>query len=322
MKNAFFLPALFACILTSPSPTSAQAPTDKQFQAIEKLMAPQRKKVTDILEADKTGQYKTYKADLQTIAKEKDLSRREEFFAKLERDHYEFIKKNYEKVVINHEEQRLEIARILGHNNFTLGEFADIQIEFVPPSLALPERFDVTLNCPFESLDESDNSAVAADCIAQAFNCHASAFSLSEVAGGCRSKADVGGQFVLPEGTFTNIKVAAQSNISYDGWVVAIAGYGQINAKFGIRFRAPGLDKVVMAKEVHAVAPLVWFRRLQGSTQNFMAQASFTGTFNGGSTITAQVHAETFALSVPYLTINLINADSDDIDFIRIDGSN
>ena len=86
MKNILFLLALLAGMLAMPAPSAAQTPTDKQLAAIEKIMAPQRKKVTDVLEADKTGQYKTYKADLEALAKEKDLDRQQEMFVKLERN--------------------------------------------------------------------------------------------------------------------------------------------------------------------------------------------------------------------------------------------
>ncbi|MBC7776631.1 MAG: hypothetical protein H7246_14455 [Phycisphaerae bacterium] len=322
MKNILFLLALLTSFLANPSTSIAQAPTDKQLQAIEKYMAPLRKKVTDILEADKTGQYKTYKADLATIAKENDPSRKEALFAKLDRDHYAFIKKNYDRAVINHEEMRLEISRILGHNNFTLGEFADIHIEFTPPKLALPERFDATLNCPFSAKDESDNNSGASQCDSEVFDCGIAVESLAEIAGGCRSKGDLGDTFELPEGTFTNIKVVVQSDISWRGWAMAIGGYAQINAKFGIRFRAPGLDKTVMAKEVFTFAPVVWYSHTSGNVENFIVQASFTGTFNGGSVVKAQTHVEVFALSVPLLTLTEMDANAINVDSIRLDGSN
>ncbi|GEM_PF-3312969 len=83
MKNILFLLALLASMFANPLKSIAQTPSDKQLQAIEKHMAPQRKKVTDILEADKTSQYKTYKADLEILAKESDLNARNELIAKL-----------------------------------------------------------------------------------------------------------------------------------------------------------------------------------------------------------------------------------------------
>ncbi|MFN0212862.1 MAG: hypothetical protein ACKVT2_01295 [Saprospiraceae bacterium] len=319
MKNTLLL----LVFLTSQAIAFAQStPTDKQLQAIEKLMAPHRKKVTDILEADKTGQYKTYKADLENIAKEHDPARKAELIAKLDRDHLSFIRASYKKAVINHEEQRREVTRILGHNNFQFGEFLDIQIEFTPPNLALPERFDATLNCPYSAQDESDNNTGVAGCEAEVFDCRIAVESLAEVAGGCRSKGDLGDTFELPEGSFTNITVVVQSDIDWRGWALAIGGYAQINAKFGIRFRAPGLDKTVMAKEVFTLAPVVWYSQTSGDVANFTAQASFSGTFNGGAIVKAQTHVEVFALSVPFLTLTEMDAGCSDIDFIRIDGSN
>ena len=59
--------ALIAGNFLHPTIIAAQtvpAPTEKQLAAIEKRMVPQRKKVTDILEADKSG-YRCHNALVQ-----------------------------------------------------------------------------------------------------------------------------------------------------------------------------------------------------------------------------------------------------------------
>lgn len=320
MRNALLL----LVMLTSQAPAFAQIPTEKQIQTIDKYMAPNRKKITELLEADKTGQYKTYKNDLLAISKATDAATRTELIAKLERDHHAFIKNAYNKVVVNHEEQRREVARILGHNNFIFGEFADIQIEVISPTAVLPLRFDVELNCPMEVTDKSDNSILAADCVAGVSDCALGGTALSEVAGGCRSKASVGDNFELPgSGVFTSIKVTTQTDIKYEGVAMAIGGYSQSNVKFGIRFRAPGVDKVVMTKEVMALAPVVWLSRIKGEQNNYVASATFTGSFNSGTLITVQSHTETFALSLPVVSVpSFADTSTTNIDSIRIEGDN
>lgn len=319
MKNILFLLALLA----SQAISFAQTPTDKQLQAIEKYMAPVRKKVTDILEADKTGQYKTYKADLGKIAAEKDQATKNELMTKLERDHLAFIRSAYKKGVVNHEDQRREVARILGHNNFRFGEFADIQIDIILPAAVLPISFDVELTCPMEVRDDSENNSLVADCIARAKDCSMDALSIAETAGGCRSKADVGDKLDLPgNGVYTTIKVTTQTDIHYNGIALALAGYGQTNVKYGIRFRAPGLDKVVITREHMALAPVVWFSRIEGSADNFVSEVSFSGAFNAGISVTAQAHIEAFSLAVPLGSLTWANAFTSNIDTIRIDGSN
>jgi hypothetical protein len=322
MKTALLLLALIAGGLALSIPAAAQTPTERQLQSIETLMAPQRKKVLDVLQADKTGQYQTYQADLAALAKEKDAARRLEGVARLERDHLEFIRKAYAAAGIDNAVLRREVARILGHNNFAFGEFAGIEIDFIPPLQDLPLRFDATLSCPFAATDETDNSAVAARCVAQAYGCYMRVDAIAEVAGGCRSKADVGGEVVLPAGNFTRITVAAKSDISYDGWAFAVAGYAQVNAKFGLRFRAPGLDKTVMAKEVTALAPLIWLNHVSGDINDFTATASFSGSFPGGTTVKAQVHTEVFALSVPLFTLTMIDGNATKIHSIQVNASN
>lgn len=314
--------AMIAGSFFFPAKSAAQTPTDKQLQAIEKYMAPLRKKVTDILEADKTGQYKSYQADLNALARETDRSRRRELTEKLDKDHLAFIRKGYASAVINHEEMRRELSRILGHNHFTLGEFGDIQIDFTTPKLVLPAKFETEFTCPMEASDHSESAQAASFCVAQGANCHSDVQCAAEIAGGCRGKTSLGDNFVLPSGTFNKITVVSQTDLSYEGWAFAVAGYGQLNAKYGIRFRAPGMDKVVFCKEVFTLAPLIWYSHLVGSADNFISQASFTGTFNEGTSITAQAYLEGFALSVPALSFTLLYADTDNIDFIRISGSN
>ncbi len=321
MKNILFLVALLAICFAFPYQSAAQTPTEQQLQDIQKLMAPHRKKAIEILGADKTGQYNIYLADLEKIAAEKDPARKEDLLAKLERDHLPFIRSTYKRAVVNHEEMRREVARILRHNNFTFGEFADIQIEFTTPQLALPLRFDAEFLCPMEAIDDSDASQLASDCIAQAGTCSMSVQSLAEIAGGCRGKTSVGNRLELPEGTFTNITVTAQSDINYKGLVLAVAGYAQLNAKFGIRFRAGSMDKIVIGKEVLALAPILWFARVDGQIDNFVTQASFAGTFNGGSSVTTQVYTEGFAISVPIASFTNVNARVSNIDSIRLNGT-
>lgn len=320
LKNAVRVLALSA-MLFSFATLQAQAPTEKQLQEIEKIMAPAREKLIKYLEADKTGQYKTYLADMEAASKEQDVKRKTELLTRLEKNHIAFIRKAY-KAVINHEEQYRAVVKILGHTKFTYGEFGQIQIDFTTPAVALPVRFDETFTCPMEVTESSSNNQAAADCHGSAGDCSYRAFTLAEIAGGCRSTASSGDKFELPEGTFTKITVAAQSDISYDGFVFAMGGYGQINGKFGIRFQAPGIDKITYTKEVFALAPLLWFARLKGEANDYISQASFTGTFTQGTTVTAQAYVESFAISVPVFALQDFSAGSSNIDSIKIDGSN
>lgn len=322
MKNIMLLLGILAATLAFSEATLAQTPTDKQVHSIEKYMAPIRKKVTDFLEADKTGQYQTYKSDLANIAKETEISRREELVEKLERDHHEFIQGAYRKLVVNHEEMRREIVRILGHSNFSFGEFGDIQIEFTPPALALPVRFNGELHCPMEVSEESFNTQIASDGHAQAGSCSMSVQAIAEFAGGCRGKVSLGDKLELTGGNFNKVTAVVQTDYEYKGFAFAVAGYGQINAKFGLRFQGPGIDKVVLTKEVFALAPVIWFTRIKGSANNFVSQSSFSGNFPEGTIVTVQSYVEGFAISVPIATLTSIYAKTSNIDVIRISASN
>jgi hypothetical protein len=324
MKFSLLTAAFLLASYLLPAICEAQAPTQAQLDVIEKIIAPQRQKATAILEADKTGQYAKYKSDVEAIAKQTDPKKQQEMMAKLDADHLAFMRKAYSDAKINNVQVKAEVAKVLGNIKFKFGEFADVQVEFTTPFVAPPpQRFEETLNCPFDVLDENDNSAVVAKCEARASDCSAFVLAQAEIAGGCRSKADVGGKFEVPEGNYTSITVTAQSDISYSGQVLSIAGYGQVNAKFGIRLRtSTGMDKVVMAKEVVALAPVIWYNRIVGSTDNFLAQATYTGSFPGGTEITAQAHTEVFAISAVFSVLVVVDAGSNEFDFIRIAGSN
>ncbi|GEM_PF-3568231 len=217
---------------------------------------------------------------------------------------------------------RREVGKILGHNKFSIGEFADIQFDIFGPALALPLKFDMELACPMEAIDENDNNNLVTTCLAQAGNCSMNVQTVAEIAGGCRSKASVGDKVVLPGNeTFTKIKVSAQSDISYNGVAVALGGYGQSTIKFGIRFRAPGVDKVVILGERTVLAPLIWLSRMEGQQDNWVAESTFTGTFNAGSTVTVQVYAESFAIAA-VIGLTWSAGYVTNIDSIRVDGSN
>ena len=302
MKNHVIL--MITALLLGYTNTFAQlvpAPTDKQMQDLEKLMAPNRKKVTDALNADKSGQYKIYLADLEALAKSEDPEKRKALAEKLTRDHYTFIKKAYNSVVVNHEEMRRSVTRILGHNNFQMNEFGGISSSSFLPLDPIPLRFDETLACPFEVTEEETNHVLLSFCTSDVTGCNINVESTSMYDGGCRSKGSLGGKFELPEGAYQKITVTAQSNLSYDGIAMAFVGYAQANTKIGVRLQGPGYNQTVILQHHWCVAPIIWFTKFEGATQNTQLQAVFSGNFQGGNTFAAQAYNETFAFAVPLL---------------------
>lgn len=315
LATHFFAPAAgFAQIVA--------APTDKQLQALDKLMAPYRKKVTDILEADKTGQYKTYQADLAALAKAGTPERQRELADKLQRDHYDFIKKAYTRAVINHEEMRREIARILGHDKFQLDEFGGISSEsFLPPG-PLPLRFTAEMTCPFAVFQNQSNQNLVANCDAFANDCQVSATAIGEFDGGCRSKGWTGDKFELPAGTFQKITVTAQFDAYAWGFAFAVGGYSKAESKIGLRLQGPGFDQLVIVKDIWCVAPLIWFNHYETDATNFQGQVVFAGNFSGGNSFTAQVYSEAHAITVPYLNGCTSDCSAKSFDFIRVVATN
>lgn len=313
--------AFVAFFFTTTFGQNNSAPTVKQLQDIEKFMAPYRKKVTDILEADKTGQYPKYLADLNDMVKARGIEKKLELAQKLTANHYSFIKASYQKAVINHEEMRAGIARILGHNNFQLGEFGDIFGDFTLPG-AIVTKFFAELNCPLEASQEQTNQALLAFCTSDVTTCNIDVESTGMYDGGCRSKGSLGDNVELPEQDFNKISVEAQFNLRYDGIAMALAGYGQANVKIGLRLQAPGIDKVVITKDVWCIAPVIWYKTIEGSIDDYIATVDFTGAFHGGDTITAQVYNETYAICLPLLNAANTECRTAGIDHIRIAASN
>ncbi len=322
MKFNLMTAAILAVAYLLPAICEAQAPTQAQLDAIEKILAPQRQKATAILEADKTGQYAQYKSDVEAIAEQADPAKVAELFAKLESNHLAFMRKAYADAKINNVQVKAEVAKVLGNIKFKFGEFADIQLEFTLPNATLPLKFDVTMNCPFEEQDVNENNNGIGACYTTANDCGMNVQAISEVASSCRGKADVGGKTELSVGSFSKITVATQTDIFYDVYVFSIGGYAQANVKYGIRFRSSnGMDKEVMTKELVAIAPVLWVNIVHGKVDNFLSTATFTGSFPAGTSITAQAHTEAFALNV-LNGYTLAYVYTTNIDSIRITGSN
>ncbi|MCC6726306.1 MAG: hypothetical protein IT258_17495 [Saprospiraceae bacterium] len=322
MKINLLSAAIVAVAYLLPVHCEAQTPTQAQLDAIEKILAPQRQKVLAVLEADKTGQFAQYKADVDNIQKQADPAKVKSLVAALEAKHLAFIRKAYADAKINNAQLKQEVAKVLGKIQFTLGEFADIQIEFNSPVVAPPVKFDVTMNCPFEVQDVNENNNGIGACYTTANDCGMNVQAISEIASGCRGKADVGGKAELNFGTFSKMTVATQTDIAYDMYVFSVGGYAQANLKYGIRFRSSnGLDKEVMTKELVALAPAIWVNIVHGESANFLSTATFTGSFPAGTTVTAQAHTEAFALDLA-LGFSLAYVYTTNIDSIRITGSN
>jgi hypothetical protein len=92
MKNILFLLVLFA----SHAMLFAQAePTEKQAEQIAKIQQIVFKPLLAQFEADKTGQYKTMKADLEAVLKQEDFKAKQEMLARYQAQHYAFYKKNF-----------------------------------------------------------------------------------------------------------------------------------------------------------------------------------------------------------------------------------
>lgn len=331
MTNTSFRFTFLACLLFCSSlfcpifnhAQTAVEPSEKQLADLDKLMAPYRKKVVGILEADKTGQYKKYVADLNTLAKTEDAATHVRLEAKLKRDHYQFIKNAYAKAVINHEEMKKGVAKILGHNKFTIDEFGGLNVDILIPPLKLPVKVDATLTAPYETSQHESNAAIAGlACSSTSTTTSMRVSSGALFDGGCRSKGSLGNKFDLPSGNFSKITLAAQFNFHARGMAYAV-GYSYVKASIGLRLQGPGVDKKVIVREHWRVAPLVWYSSFDETINNFVAQNTFTGTFAGGNTFTAQVYNETFAIAVSPLTASSKTIiDSEAIDFIKVTASN
>lgn len=322
MKNTFFLLTLLACGFVFPYKSFAQAPTDKQLQAIDKIMAPQRKRVMEILEADKTGQYKIYKADLEAFAKAKSPEQQAEHATQMDRDHKVFVQAAFKAAKIDLTALKRQVAGILGNSKFTMDEFGGISNESFLPLGPIPQRFMVELSCPFHVFQDQTNQTLVSNCSGFANDCKLSTTAITEFDGGCRSKAWTGDKFELPDGNFQKITVSAQFDAKALGFAFAIVGYGKAESKFGLRLQGPGFDQLAIVKEVWCLAPVIWFKRFEFEATDFQAQVVFTGAFTGGNSFTAQVYNESHAIAVPALDAGAADSSADTFDFIQIVATN
>ncbi len=321
MKNIIFLLALLANPLASQAQT-LPAPDEQQLAAIEKIMAPQRKKIADVLEADKSGQYQTYQADLAAIMREKDRSRQRAMIAQLDRNHKTFISNAVKAARINIAELKRQVAGILGSNNFTMDALGGISSEsFLPPG-PISLQFNAEFHPPFAVFEEQSNQAFLTNCHANANGNAISTTAAAEFDGGCRVKAWTGDKAELPAGSFQKITVSAQCDADGDGFVYALGGYAMSKSRIGLRLQGPGFDQLVIVKEVWVVAPLIWFASYKFDAPNFQAQVVFNGNFSGGNTYTAQGYAESYCLAVPFLDAGWADTGCKFFDFIKVRAAN
>lgn len=302
----------------------SQAPSEKQAADLEKLLSPYRQRVVKILEADKTGQYQRYLADIEVIKQTESAEKRRPMLADLEEKHYAFIRKNYDQAVINHEEMYRGVAKILGHKNFRITEFGGIVAAAFDPVFTIPLKFDAELTCPLNATFTESSSSLAGPCFptSDAEDCEMSAQSFGALIGGCRTKSALGGNFQLPEGDFEKIIISGQCDLIMEGFAMGIVGYGQSNVKVGVRLTGPGVEKTAITYEDWVVAPLIWFSTIQADAEDFLTSGVFSGNFGGQGTYSAQFYVETFSLGIPPVGFSDIFCILHDPDFIRVSAEN
>lgn len=324
MKSITVFTLLFCCLTISSNIAHSQippAPTDQQMAEIDKLAQPLRHKINEVLAADKTGQHQTYLSDLTAIAKEKDLNRKASLLAAFDRKHYDFIKKAFTKAKVDLSTLKQQIAKVLGHNKFAMDEFGSISSDLTLPAATFPKGFSITMESPFEATEESGGVNGFSSCKASVFGNQATLVSIAEVAGGCRTKGSVGDTFEVPSGSFNKLTVSAHiGKAGYEGFVFALAGYCQINGKIGLRLQGPGLDKIVVTHNAWALAPVIWYRKLEMELFNYQPVVDFTGTFSSGNIYTAQVYAESFALAIPAFTLGELKVFAADLKTVTVGG--
>lgn len=281
-----------------------QAPTERQMAELDKIAAPLRKKVTAVLEADKTGQYATYQSDLVAVARETDPARRAERIEALENKHYNFIKKAFAAAKIDLNGYKTQVSKLLGHEIFSMDEFGAIFSESQLPPQLFADKFSVTMGSPFEATEESGGVNGFSFCGHSAFGNQVTVTSTAEVAGGCRTKGSIGDVFEIPEGTFDKVTVSAKiGSAGHEGYAFAFGGYSQINGKIGLRLQGGNYDQTVITSSSWAVAPLIWYKKVDIQLNNYNPSVTFSGTFTASVPYTAQVYTESFSLAVPAFTL-------------------
>lgn len=320
LKPIFSIFTLLLLLNASIKAQIVPAPTEKQMAAMDKVAAPLRKKVTDILEADKTGQYKQYQADVKAISETSDPTELKALADRLRQNHYDFIKKAFTAAKIDLVALKRQYTEILGHGKFTMDEFGGLTSHTEIPKLPDPAAFDGELHCPYETKDEFENVAAISTCTSVISGCSITldVYALSLVAG-CRTKGSIGDKLDLPAGNFTKATVNARLNFEYFGLALSLAGYGQYNAKLGLRLTGNNQDKLTIVHDAWCFAPIIFYNEIEKDADNYPAQVSFTGNFSG--MLTPMVYAESFALALGinstggYMHVN-------SIDFIKLDASN
>lgn len=323
MKHLLLLPLLLASAIMLPQNVRAQvipAPTEKQLSDLDKVAAPYRKKVVEVLEADKSGQYQAYLADLKALAADNDVESQKSRVDLIVRKYGAFIKNAFVAAQVDLASLRRQYAQVLGHNKFAMDDYGSISSLPSLPKFDLSTTFNQQVQCPFESEEEFSNHGGLAGCESNVGTCVISMGVASEFAGGCRTKGSLGAKFELPATSFQKVTVRSQFNFDYWGFAFGAAGYGQFNAKIGLRLKAPGMDKIEILHDAWCVAPVLFVNVLELNASDFVAQAVFTGNFPAGSLVTAMTYTEAFAFGAG-VGAAAGDLSSEGFDFVGVKGN-
>lgn len=279
---------------------SQTAPTERQAKEIAAIQQRTFKPLMDQLEADKTGQFAALKVDLAGLAKAGSSAQMRELGREVERKYYAFYKKAFTAAKIDLVAYKKNVAAVLGHQKFQLDEFGGIQAEIFLPQGPPPVNFTATFTPPLTGgISEETANGVSIDCDSDITESSISVrSSITDIAGSCRSKASAGGSAELTFGTFNKVTVSARSDEFYFGMALSLGGYGQFNAKLGLRLKSDSQDKVTIVHERWCIAPVLWVATIEHDVDNHLMQATFNGNFQTGQTLVAEIYVECFSLSI------------------------
>gem|GEM_PF-3448709 len=275
--------ALFAIcsVLVTPFAQAQNELTDKHLQEIEKLKAPIRTKIHQIMDKDHPGLRAQYDAEVASIGKLKDRKEQNEGLKKLEGKYLPAFESAYKKAKVNEKDFAAKVAKIIPKGTpYKIGKFLSIECTYKRGSQPNPSPTCTDLNPEFKVMNKEHNAFGFVYFRDKRFFTESGGFLIPSPG---TAEGYLGSNLEIAKNkTLANITVTMK-DYTMDLFAIACLGISYTEAEFGVRLQGPGVDASQYFLKKKLVAPVIWFSNvtMAGENSDFYALINFHSS--GGS---------------------------------------
>lgn len=276
MKNIFLIILFIAVSINS---FSQLALSKIQLAKIERIMAPLRSKVEDLMKKSDPKLYTEYVSQRKFIFENNDSKKKNELIKEFHQKYYNFVKLAYIKANIDEARIIKKFNKIIDLDNYKVsyGEFLSITgwYKYTPP--AAPTNGDgcFELKCPMTVLSTTMGQGNVGNGKRFADECEASAVSTSYIFGSVDNVSASGDLITLNNSNdrfLYDLSFRATFSVEGEAWAVLGGSYVEASAGFVEKPTTPsqyrnGVERILTTG--WAVAPVVFYNEFKEGEVNY-----------------------------------------------------